>query len=160
MRHTILLMVLTMFIWSCSGSKEAVNSTLTLEHHSFEELDSLMEKEERPVVVFLHAEWCKYCRNMEETTFKHPEVVKLLNEQFYFISFDGEQKEPVAFRGRQFNYVPNGRTTGTHELALALGGTNGELLYPTLLLLNPEMEIIFEYASFLSHTEVLEVLKS
>lgn len=130
-----------------------------LQHHSFTDLDSLMVRDQRPVAVFLHAEWCKFCKNMEQTTFSNENVIELLNDQYYFISFDGEQKEDVIFRNHVFRYQPKGRNTGTHELAVALGTVEGELTYPTLAILNPDYEIVFQHNTFLTAKELIRVLE-
>lgn len=130
-----------------------------LQNHSFADLDSLMARDQRPVAVFLHAEWCKFCKNMEQTTFSDEKVIEQLNNKYYFISFDGEQKEDVTFQNHVFRYQPKGRNTGTHELAVALGTVEGELTYPTLAILNPDYEIVFQYNAFLTAKELSRVLE-
>lgn len=57
---------------------------------TFEEVDTLSVK--KPVIIFLHTDWCKYCRVMEETTFKNKEVIEKLNSDYYFVSFDAESR--------------------------------------------------------------------
>lgn len=133
-------------------------SSLKLRQFSFSQLDSLMTLEQRPVAVFLHAEWCKYCKNMEQTTFQNESVIHLLNEKYYFISFDGEQKEKVVFNKHRFDYIPNGRNSGTHQLAAALGTVDGILAYPALVILNPKYEIIFQYNGFLEDQGLTAIL--
>jgi thioredoxin-related protein len=147
-----------LLIWGCTSSKQVVKERTPLNTYSFSQLDSLAELEERPIAVFLHADWCKYCRNMEQTTFQNENVIPLLNEQFYFISFNGEHKENISFKGHEFAYRPNGRSSGTHELALALGTIEGTLVYPTLIILNPRYEIIFEYGGFLGARQLRSIL--
>ena len=118
-----------------------------------------MSKEQRPVAIFLHAKWCRFCKNMEQTTFQDADIVSLLNKNYYFISFDGEQKEEVGFRNHQFKYQPTGRDMGTHELAAALGNVDGQLVYPTFVLLNPKYEIIFQYNAFLNSQDLEKILE-
>ena len=96
---------------------------------------------------------------MEQTTLQNEQVVQLLNEKYYFISFDGEQQEDVFFRKHLFKYQPSGRNTGTHELATALGAMEDVLTYPTFVLLNPDYEIVFQYNAFLNGREMEEVLQ-
>lgn len=96
---------------------------------------------------------------MEQTTFQNQQVIELLNNRYYFISFDGEQKEKVTFRNHLFQYQPTGRNTGTHELATALGTIEGSLTYPAFIILNSDYEIIFQYNAFLSGQEIVRILK-
>ncbi len=117
-----------------------------LERTSFEALEEKMQEEPRPVLVFIHTNWCKFCKMMEKRTFQDEEVVDLLNENFYFVALDAEQEKDIPFRGKTFEYVPNGPNTGLHELAWQLGEINGQIGYPTLTMLNPQYEIIFQKA--------------
>lgn len=127
---------------------------------TFEGLDSLKKKESRPVVVFLHAPWCNFCENMKQTTFKSPEVKKLLLEDFYFVSFDGESKEDVTFLGNTFKYKPTGANTGMHELAEQLGTKNGTVSYPTVTFLNEKYEIIYQYDGYISAKRLKKTLNT
>lgn len=125
---------------------------------SFEKLEILQKNASKPVVVFLHAPWCNFCENMKHTTFNNEEVKKLLTEEFYFVSFDGESKEDVTFLRNTFKYKPNGANTGVHELAEQLGTKNGVVSYPTLVFLNEKYEILHQNNGFLTAKQMKKVL--
>lgn len=125
---------------------------------SFEALDSLHQQAPRPVVVFLHADWCKFCASMKNTTFQDKQIQELLSDKFYFVSFDGESKEDVRFLGNTFRYRPSGANTGVHELAEQLGTKDGELSYPTVTFLNAKYEILYQHNGFLSAKKLKKVL--
>jgi thioredoxin-related protein len=55
-----------------------------------EQIESLQTVEKRNVIVFIHTDWCKYCKVMHDKTFKNETVIKLINDKFYFIDFDAE----------------------------------------------------------------------
>lgn len=133
--------------------------TAQLEKESFEQLDSLQKIETRPVVVFIHTDWCKFCKMMEQTTFQNDSVVNLLNEKFYFISLDAESKQDITFQGHTFKFKPSGHNTGTHELALELGSIKGKPSYPTLCFLNKKHEIIYQVPNFKDSDEMKRLLK-
>lgn len=126
--------------------------------YTFEQLDSLQTAEARPVAVFIHTDWCKYCAAMKNTTLRNPEVIELLNEQYYFISLDAERKTDVHLAGRTFAFKPSGHNQGIHELAEQLGTVEGVVAYPTLCFLNPDYEIIFQYNQFISAQDLTKVL--
>jgi len=154
------LLLVIMIMTSCvSLLEKSIPSTAPLAQYQFSEVDSLMSEEERPVAVFLHATWCKYCINMEQTTFQNREVIQVLNEKYYFISFDGGQKESAMFRNRWFGFLPNGRNTGTHELAIALGTIDGQLVYPSFVVLNSDYEIVFQHGAFLDSAAMKNILE-
>jgi thioredoxin-related protein len=76
---------------------------------------------------------------MDKNTFSDPVVAKLLNEKFYPVKFNGEQKEDVVFDGNTFKFVASGRN-GYHQLAAAL--LNNQLSYPTVVFLDEEFRMI------------------
>lgn len=158
-KHYLFLSLCLLLASGCSSTKKVVLDEIVLASYSFAQLDSLLALEKRPIAVFLHAEWCTFCKNMEQTTFRNKQVIELLNEKFYFISFDGEQKESVSFNQHEFNYQPNGRSSGTHELAVALGTVDGSLVYPTLVILNPQYEIVFQHGAFLGARQMKLILE-
>lgn len=135
------------------------SSFAQLKTHTFEEAEKLVNENPKPIVVFIHTSWCKYCKMMQNTTFKNEEAIALLKENFYFISLDAEQKEDILFRNHNFKYIPNGANTGVHELATALATINSQVIYPTLTILESDYSIVFQKASSLTVKELLIILK-
>jgi hypothetical protein len=81
----------------------------------------------------------------EKTTFKTGKSSRTQHD-FYFIDFNAEEKRTVV--KPLFNSNP-GNTSGTHELAIALGTINKQLHFPVLCVLNSENEIIFQHSGYL-----------
>jgi len=128
--------------------------------HAFESLDSLQKKEERLVVVLLHTDWCKYCQKMENYTLLDDSIVNTLNNEFYFVKLNGEEKKAITFHGRTFQFLPSGNNTGVHELAQILGTINGTLVYPSLCILNHSREILFNTSGYLKIKELNKILSA
>lgn len=129
-----------------------------LKQTTFENVEN--QKNNKPTVVFIYADWCKYCHAMEAITFKNEEVIKILNHNFNFIKFNAEHKEEVNYLGNTFLFKPNGKKSGTHDLAMSLGKINGKLELPTTVVLNMKNEIIFQYASMLKPNELITILNT
>lgn len=125
----------------------------------FEQIDSLQTMEKRNVIVFIHTDWCKYCTVMKSKTFKNKEVIKTLNEKFYFIDFNAEKKRKIAFNHSTFAFKPNGANSGVHELATELGTIKNQISYPVLCILNSKNEIVFQHNSFLNAKDLLLILE-
>ena len=130
-----------------------------LKTYTFNVVDSLNTITPKSMVIFFHTDWCKYCAQMLSVTLKDKEVIKHLNENFYFISFDAESNEEVLFAGERFNFKPSGNNTGVHEITKQLATIDGNLAYPTLSILNEKYEIIFQRATVLSIEELILVLE-
>lgn len=117
--------------------------------HSFEQVDVLQKAANRNTVVFIYTDWCQYCKVMKKTALNNEQIVRILNNQFYFVALNGEEKKDIRFNDHLFKFKPNGLHTGTHELAEALGTIEGKIAYPVLVVLNSKQEIIFRYSGFL-----------
>lgn len=124
----------------------------------FEQIDSLQKNEKRKVIVFIHTDWCKYCKAMQNKTFKNEKLVKAINDKFYFVDFNAEEKRKITFNNVTFHFKPNGANTGVHELAMQLGTIDSQMSYPTLCILNEKSEIIFQYGSFLNAKDLINIL--
>lgn len=106
---------------------------------TLEEALQKSQTEKRPVFIDVYTDWCGWCKVMDKNTFSEPKVAKLLNEKFYPVKFNGEQKEDVVFHGTTYKFVAGGRN-GYHELAAAL--LNNQLSYPTVVFLNEKFEML------------------
>jgi len=136
-----------------------VNLFSQLKDYRFEELESLQKTEQRNTVIFIHTDWCSYCKAMENATFKNEKVIEILNKDFYFAKLNAEEKGNILFAGKIFRYKPTGTNIGFHELATELGTINKQLSYPAIIILNPKNEIIFQYGGFIGAPRLISILK-
>ncbi len=125
----------------------------------FHQLDSITTLQSRPTIIFIHTDWCKYCAAMKQSTFKNKEVIDLLNENYYFIEFNAEEKKDILFKSSIYKYIPNGIKTGVHELANFLGKSDGEISYPTLLIIDSSKKILFKNSGFISSKQMSFILQ-
>ncbi|MFT7334450.1 MAG: thioredoxin-related protein [Porticoccaceae bacterium] len=130
-----------------------------LKAYSFEEAEKLSVENPKPIVVFIHTSWCKYCTMMKNITFKNPAVISLLNEHFYFILLDAENRNDVAFNNHTFKFKPTGPKTGLHELATALSIVDNQLTYPTITIIDRNYSIIFQRQSYLKTKDLISILE-
>jgi len=124
---------------------------------TFSTVEQQMKVEPKPLVVFLHTDWCNYCALMEKKTFSNPVVQDLLKEKVYFISFNAETKEAVTFQQHSFVFKKKGMQGGVHELAEALSSKNA---YPALIVLNEKYEIMYQHHAYVGPKEMLQLLKA
>jgi thioredoxin-related protein len=146
------LFILLLFLLSCSGFCQ-------LQQYKFVQIDSLQTIEKKNTVIFFQTDWCKFCKAMKSSTFKNQKVIEALNNNFYFIDFDAEQKEAITFDNKIFTYKNNGTSSGIHEIAVALATENKQINFPAVVILNPKNEIIFRYNGFLSSQDLKNILE-
>ncbi len=97
------------------------------------------EKTGKKIFIDFYTDWCGWCKKMDATTFSDPEVAKYINENFYPVKFNAEQKEDIVFQGTTFKYQKGGRR-GVHMLAAEL--LEGKLGYPSYVYLTPTYQRI------------------
>lgn len=114
----------------------------TVQWTSFEDLNDSLRKERRPLLIFIHTDWCKYCKMMELKTFTAPELAKKLNQQFYCLSLNAEQAKTIPFLNKKYTFKPTGVNTGVHELAELLGTEKGRLTYPTTVFFDQNLQLL------------------
>jgi thioredoxin-related protein len=127
---------------------------------SFEQLAGLQKTQNRFLVVFIHTDWCKYCQAMKNTTFKDKEIAALLNQNFWFVDLNAEEKSDITYNGQTYKFRPTGNNTGIHELVEKFTMPNGEASYPSICILNPDFEIIFQYNQLLSINDLRLLLNN
>ncbi len=135
------------------------SAAVRAQQHPVEIAVQQTQKAPKPVVLFLHTEWCNYCKAMQKTTFNNPEVKKLLTEDYYFATLDAAEKQPIHFGTELYEYKPTGVDSGYHELAAKLAEQEGEAGYPALLILTSDLKVIFRYNGFLKASELAELLR-
>jgi thioredoxin-related protein len=117
------------------------------------EAEALCKKEQRNMVLFFQADWCRFCHNMLANGFPSEPNKTTLNQSYYFIPFDIESTEEFRFRGQLYQSTPNKR----HEFFNKISGKENVSI-PYLVILNPSNEIIFEYEGFLNPEELNVIL--
>ena len=121
---------------------------------SFEEVQKKMRVDPKPVVIFIHTDWCRYCAMQESNTFTDPLVTKKLTLDYYAIRLNAEEKSDITFLNRKYRYRTAG--TGYHELAELLGKENGQLTFPTTLILSESFTMIDRSIGFISSESFLK----
>ena len=93
---------------------------------------------------------------MENTTFKNKEIIRYLNQNFYFISFNAEDKKEIQFHKNTFTFKPKGNNSGIHELAELLSNQT----YPTITILQPDYSVVTQIESFVNAKTLLKILEN
>jgi len=147
------------FLFLLINSMTVSVASAQLKVTDFKQIDSLKNIQNRYSVVFVYSKVCSYCHAMKNTTFKNKQLIQLLNNKFYFLQLDAEEKEAITFNNKHYKFVPTGNKTGTHELAIQLSTANNKSAYPAICILNPQNQIIFQQSSFYSAKDFLQILE-
>lgn len=120
-------------------------SAQEIEWHSWEEATEKSKIEQRKFFVDIYTDWCTWCKKMDETTFKNPNLIKYLNENFYPVKLNAQQEEDIQFNGQTYRFISNGLNS-YHELAFQI--MNGKMKYPTVAFIDESFEVIQSIPGF------------
>jgi thioredoxin-related protein len=124
--------------------------------YSWSEVQQQMEKEPKKIFVDVYTDWCTWCKKMDKNTFTDPKVAAFMNENFYAVKFNAEQKQDEVYQGQTLSYRPGGRR-GVHQLAVVL--LNGRLGYPSFAYLDENMNRIHVSPGYKTPEVMLEELQ-
>ena len=160
MHFTKKLLFLFIFFGCFTIYAQEIKGKEVLNIFTFEEVEELHQQTPKPILIFLYTDWCKICFGMKKTTFKDQEVIKLLNNNFYFVKLNAEEKQDITFLGKFFTYKPTGTNTGMHELAVELGTIKKTIIYPTTIILNTVFEIEAQLTGLYNASKMIGILST
>ena len=103
MKYMYIIMVFTLFALGCKSDGSAVSTLVDGELNwlTIEEAQKIKNNEGKLYMVDVYTDWCGWCKVMDKKTFTDDGIKKYLDENFYVIKFNAEQKEPITFNGKE-----------------------------------------------------------
>ncbi|MBX7242446.1 MAG: DUF255 domain-containing protein [Bacteroidia bacterium] len=111
----------------------------------WEKLDVAVEnarKDGKFLFLDVYTDWCGWCKKMDKSTYRDTALIRILNSQFHPVKLDAEQ-ESIMAGGKK--YLSNGQQF--NELAVSV--MNGQMAFPTTIILKPDMSGVYKQAGFI-----------
>jgi thioredoxin-related protein len=122
---------------------------------TIEEAYTLSQTTPKKILVDVYTDWCGWCKRMDATTYSNPEIIKYINENYYPVKFNAEQKAEITILNNTFKFVGEGKQ-GYHELAVAL--LQGKLSYPTTVFLDENFGMLQPVPGYLDAPGIEPIL--
>ncbi len=90
----------------------------------------LAQKEPKPIMLDIYANWCSWCSYMMKTTFASKSISDYINANFYAAKFNAETIDTVNFKGAKYFNRKIGRRP-VNDLTIKL--LDGDLTFPALV---------------------------
>ena len=114
--------------------------------HSFNDGLAKAEKEKKTVLVDFYADWCHWCKVMDEKTFQESAVAKKLQERFVTVKLNAEDRKATV------NYMDQSYTNP--QLTQAFGVTG----FPSLAFLDNDGKVITLVPGYVEADMFLQIL--
>ncbi len=99
----------------------------------------------KKIFVYVHTDWCTWCKRMEEETFSNNDVAEYMNDKFMPVALDAESQKQVKFNGQQM----------TEQDVASMFGVEG---FPTHIFLNSNGEPITIAPGYMPPDRFIKVL--
>ena len=148
----LLIFLMVLFSLPIVGNAQKINWM------TFEEAVKLNETAPKKIFIDVFTDWCGWCKKMDQTTFKDPDVIAYMNENYYAVKFDAESNDTIVFSGYTFvnEGGRNGRK-GTHQLAAAL--LQGKLSYPSYVFMDEKNQLLTVAPGYMEPKDFMPVLR-
>lgn len=151
-----------LFLLILFNSFSLIAQTEDVKWLSFEELELALKEEPKKVFIHFYADWCRYCKKMENVVYTKSYIEKELASNYYAVKFNVESQDTIHFGGKDFiNKNLGKKRLVYHEIPELLASRPNESIeLPTLVFLDEEFNIEKRYFTYLSPKQFLSILKS
>lgn len=117
-----------------------------------DEVENKLTENPKYIVIEFYTDWCGICAIQQNTIRKDEDLVGKLENEFYYVKFNAETKDSFRFYGYLFE-----NKNRIHDFAKAF--FPDELGFPAWVILNRDMEIVFQWTGLMESDELDFVLK-
>jgi thioredoxin-related protein len=132
--------------------------TVPIKWMTIEEAQDSMKIKPKKIFIKLYTKWCGVCKMMDRKTLAKERITEPLNKYYYSVLLDAESNGDIRFKDSVFKFNPT-LGPGIHNLAFHLGKESETLHYPTIIILDENLEILYKYPSYMSALNLEEVLE-
>ena len=130
-----------------------------IEWLSFEQLEDSLAVKPKKVFIDFYTDWCTYCRKMDKKVFTNPDVIALLNAEYYAVKMDAESSDTIHFDGQQFiNDQLKKSRKPIHQMAQLLALRKGTFDPPVMVLIDEKFRVTQRYFEYLDSKKLLKAL--
>lgn len=139
-------MTAALLIWAVAVPVTAADQ---IKWYSYEEGAALGISESKKVFISFYADWCKFCKTMEQQTFQDAGIISYLNSHFISVKVDVEREKSIA---KKYSINPLPDTWFLSENGDVIGNKPGYLsaedLMPILQFIKTESFLKMSYLQF------------
>ena len=99
--------------------------------------DAIAANKKKPKLIFVdvYTSWCGWCKVMDQKTFTDPKVIDYINQKYYAVKLDAEQKEDITIGTQKYVWQNGYNQAGVQLL-------QGKMSFPTIVYLDEKFNMI------------------
>ena len=130
---------------------------------SLSEAEKYSEKYNKNMLIYFYRNNCDYCKRMKNEVLSDPQIIKLINENFFPVKLDGKSKKPIMYNGKKYindvSIEEDPNSTWRHNLFFELvSPTKGNFYWPTIVILDGKNKKVTQLPGFKSKQQLLRSL--
>jgi ribosomal protein S19 len=67
--------------------------------------EKLSEKYNKNMLLYFYRDNCDFCMRMKKEVLSDPQVIKLINENFFPVMINGKSKNPIVYNGKKYTRI-------------------------------------------------------
>jgi thioredoxin-related protein len=83
---------------------------------TIEEALKAQKQNPKKILVDFYSDWCAPCKIMDKKTYGHPVIAQILNDNYYPVKFNAEEKNDIEIFGRTFSNPDKEHKKGKNSL--------------------------------------------
>ena len=154
MKKTLFLFLfLPLFSFSQGEPVNSVNWT------SLAEAEKYSEKYNKNMLIYFYRNNCDYCKRMKDEVLTDPQIIKLINENFFPVMLDGKSKKTITYNGKKYindvSIEEDPNSTWRHNLFFDLvSPTKGNFYWPTIVIIDGKDKKLGQLPGFKSKPQL------
>ena len=130
---------------------------------SLSEGEKYSEKYKKNMLIYFYRNNCDYCKRMKDEVLTDPQIVKLINENFFPVKLDGKTKKSIKYNGKIYvndvSIEEDPKSSWRHNLFFELvTPTKGNFYWPTIVIIDGEDKKVAQLPGFRSKQQLLRSL--
>lgn len=159
MKYLTQLFVFILLGLCCTSLKSSAQNKDNVNWISFAQLNDSLKVNPKKVFVSFYAEWCTFCKKMDESTFKDKNVILTLNRDYYAVKMNIESADTIKFGEQLFLNKRIKKVNPIHEIALLLASRKDKIFsLPAMIFFNEKFIATKRYFQYINPKNFIEIV--